>query len=177
MIAVPAELTYQRYNEKQPHKVIAIFYVKEKPSMVFTARHIPDATDGPYNRVHAWDFDENKKWGGDFMFYNSFSGGSDSEPLSNPGYTQKAKAKVWAAPGITFIEPLKNVKVIDTPIKLRGAQGKITLNPFEFALEEVSSTCYCKVCKGMVGDSWCDKHMHETDGELFYDEDDEPVDE
>jgi hypothetical protein len=69
--------------------------------------------------VHEWDFDANKHWGGDFMFYNSGSGGSDIEGIRNPGYIKKAKAKTWLAEGIRFKEPVPNITVIDKPIELK----------------------------------------------------------
>ena len=177
-VSEPAiELTYQHREGEEPHRIIAIYYIDDLPNEVITSRLIPNATDGPYNRVHSWDFDPNKHWGGDYMFYNSFSGGSDDEGLSNPNYTKKAKAKAWLADGIKFKEPVKHITIIDKPIELKRSHNKPTMNPFEFA-EAVSSTCYCKVCDGMVGSNWCDKHMHEgEDGELYYDGTNEPVDE
>lgn len=163
------ELYYEHRGEK--HRIICIEYVRGIPNRVYTSRHIPKATDGPYDRLYDWDFDINAHWGEGIdalMFYNSGSGG-DANELRDPSYIEGIDAKVWLADGIKFKEDPKSVTVIKSPLMLKTKYKK-SKNPFEIGAE-VSSTCFCRDCDGMVGDSWCNEHMHEGDPDNGEDED------
>ena len=148
------------------HYVIYVEYIDKIPHSVNTVVYIPNATGGPYWRLHWWNFECADNDENDLIAYNSGSGGCEKD-INAPNFVKSKSIKeVWLAKGINFRSEGKNFNLIEDLIELKNefTQSK---NPFDIA-EILPVIEYCPKCK-CYSREFCDEHLYFDDnGDVRY---------